>query len=176
MENLLLRVFQSQVADQCRFALTGAALINEGNQVHDQDRLWTGCQMFVVGAGNTSKALWGDGRDRPRISKRRQPLRESLAVDDNSPLYSLDLRNHFEHYDERIERWWASSTSRNHLDRLIGKPATVSGIVDTDMFRVFDPSEPTIYFWGERYALQPIASECDRIYRLAQAEAAKPHC
>lgn len=179
MELMLLRIFQRQVADQCRFTLAAVPLINQGLQSRgNQDQLWIGCQMFVVGSGNASKALWGGGRDRKNISKHRQPLRESLNVDDTSPLYSLELRNHFEHYDERIDQWWKNSPSHNHIDKIIGPPSAISGPEDKEKFRVFDPSSPDgprIVFWGQAFDLQPIASECERIMAIAEVEASKPH-
>ncbi len=175
MDLMLLRIFQRQVADQCRFMLAAVPLVNERKF---QDQLWIGCQMFVVGAGNVSKALWGDGRNRGKLAASRQPLRESLAVDDTSPLYDLALRNHFEHYDERIDRWWDGSTCHNYLDRMVVAPSAIVGLDSIDMFRIFDPSGPdgpTIVFWGETYKLQPIASECERILAIAAREAEKPH-
>lgn len=180
MELMLLRIFQRQVADQCRFTLAAVPLINQvlQEQEKNQDQLWIGCQMFVVGSGNASKALWGDGRNRQKISEGRLPLRESLNVDDTSPLFSLELRNHFEHYDERIDRWWKNSPRHNHVDRMIGPPSAISGIDDEDRFRVLDPSGPDgpqIVFWGQTFDLQPIASECERIMAIAEVEASKAH-
>jgi hypothetical protein len=180
MDLMLLRIFQRQVADQCRFTLAGVPLINQVLQGEgaNQDQLWIGCQMFVVGSGNASKALWGEGRNREKISEARQPLRESLDVDDASPLYSLELRNHFEHYDERIDRWWNNSPNHIHVDRIIGPPELISGVEDTDRFRVLDPTGPDgprIIFWGQTFDLQPIASECERVQAIAETEAAKPH-
>lgn len=180
MELMLLRIFQRQVADQCRFTLAAVPLINQGLQGPggNQDQLWIGCQMFVVGSGNASKALWGGGRNRKKISEDRQPLRESLNVDDTSPLYSLKLRNHFEHYDERIDHWWKNSPRHNHVDRIIGPPSAISGPQDIERFRVLDPSRPDgprIVFWGQAFDLQPITSECERIMAIADVEASKPH-
>jgi hypothetical protein len=169
-----MRVFQRQVVDQCRLVLASVPMINQGAGSGDQDQLWIGCQMFVVGAGNTSKALWGDGRDRAKTSVRRQPLRESLEVKDDSPLYDLSMRNNFEHYDERIDRWWKESPSHNHLDRMIGSPNIVSGLTDIDRFRVYDPGGLSIVFWGQTWELQPIANECERVHAIASREAVKP--
>jgi hypothetical protein len=174
VDTFLLRVFQRQVADQCRFVMASVPIINQASSTGNHDSLWMGCQMFVVGAGNASKALWGEGRSRSTIAPHRQRLRDSLGVTDTSPLYKLDIRNHFEHYDERIDRWWANSVHHNLLDRMIGPPGMVSGLADVDMFRVFDPATGSIFFWGEQYPLQPIATECERILPLAETEAAKP--
>jgi len=176
MERHLLRVFQRHVADQCRFALASVPAINQSAAQGDHDRLWIGCQMFVVGAGNVSKALWGDGRHREAMAPGRQPLRDSLGVTDASALYQVAMRNHFEHFDERLDRWWRESPTRNYLDRMIGPPSAVGGLTEIEMFRIYDPSPPTgprIVFWGESFDLQPIASECERIFAVANQEAEK---
>jgi hypothetical protein len=175
MDLLLLRVFQAQVRDQCRFVLTSVPLINESAAKGDQDMLWIGCQMFVVGAGNVSKALWGAGRKRTTATPARRPLRDSLETDDSSALYSIPMRNHFEHYDERIEEWWAKSERHNIADRTIGPPSAVSGLERIEMFRFYDPVASRVVFWGEEFDLQPIADECHRIMAVAEREAAKPH-
>ena len=176
MEKPLLRVFQRHVADQCRFTLAAVPVINQSVAQGDHDRLWIGCQMFVVGAGNVSKALWGDGRHRSAAAPARESLRDSLGVTDASPLHQVAIRNHFEHFDERIERWWRESPARNHLDRMIGPPKAVAGLTEIEMFRIYDPSLPTgprIVFWGESFELQPIVTECDRIFAVANQEAEK---
>jgi hypothetical protein len=175
MDLLHLRVFQRQVVDQCRLVLGSVPAINQGAATGDHDALWMACQMFVVGAGNLSKAFWGEGRGRQHIAPRRQSLRDSLAVEDSSPLYSVGIRNHFEHYDERIDRWWAESSTHNHADRMIGSPDQLGGLTDIEMFRIYDPGTVSIVFWGQQYELQPIASEVDRIYPIALREANKPH-
>jgi len=175
MELILLRVFQRQVAGQCRVVMSSVPIINQAASTADHDALWVGCQMFAVGSANVSKALWGDGKNRSKVAAQRQPLRDSLGVDDTSPLYDLSLRNHFEHFDERIDKWWAEDPNHNILDRMIGPPSAVVGLPDISRFRVYDPSGPSLVLWGQKYDLQPIASECDRIFPIAQREADKPH-
>ncbi|MEA2141968.1 MAG: hypothetical protein QOI64_398 [Solirubrobacteraceae bacterium] len=97
---------------------------------------WTAIQNLLTAASNISKALWGQGG---RHEVERQALRDSLGIDDTSPLREVAMRNHFEHYDERLDRWWAESVAHNHLDVSIMPPSTVQGMDANDMFRVFDP-------------------------------------
>jgi hypothetical protein len=130
--------------------------------------------MFVVGAANVSKAFWGAGRHRAKVAPLRQALRDSLGVDDQSPLYDVGMRNNFEHYDERIDRWWTECPRHNLLDRGFGAPSVVS-LDDKEMFRIYDPDTARIIFWGEAFHMQPIASECDRIFPIGEREASKPH-
>ena len=178
MDLMLLRVFQRQVADQCKFVSASVPIINQAASTGDHDQLWVGCQMFVGGSGNASKALWGEGRKRKVTAPLREPLRDSLGVDDSSPLFNLSMRNNFEHYDERIDQWWRDSPNHNRLDRMIGPPTAIAGLSAIEMFRIYDPSQstgPRIVFWGQTYDLQPIADECARIHPIAEQEANKPH-
>lgn len=169
---MLLRAFQRQVADQCKVVLTGVQMINAGLQSGDQDTLWVGVQVGITGAGNISKALWGQGA---KMTEARKPLRQSLAIAENSPLRFVSMRNHFEHYDERLDRWWQDSPNHNMLDRMIGPPSAVVGLDDLDRFRVYDNTTHDLVFWGERFNVQAIATEADRILPIAEAEASKPH-
>jgi len=175
MELMLMRMFQRQVADQCKVTLHGASLLNFGLQNTDQDTIWIAVQVLLTGAGNTSKALWGGGRERHKISAEREPLRRSLQVEDSSPLSDVSMRNHFEHYDERLDKWWKESPQRNYLDRFLGSPESVVGLSDIDRFRVYDPTTHEIVFWGERFNVQAIVTAVDELLPRAEAEANKPH-
>lgn len=177
MELMLMRMFQRQVADQCKVTLHGASLLDFGLQKTDQDAIWIAAQVLLTGAANTSKALWGGGRERERhkISAEREPLRRSLQVEDSSPLNDVRMRNNFEHYDERLDTWWKESPQRNHLDRFLGPPESVGGLNDIDRFRVYDPTTHDIVFWGERFNVQAIVTAVDELLPRAEAEANKPH-
>lgn len=160
MDKMVLRAFQRHVADQCRFALYGVDLISTSLPVRDDDTLWIGCQQFLVGSANVSKALWGQAG---KLSSQRSPLRRSLQVADDSALRGMTFRNHFEHYDERIDRWWAESPNHMRLDQVIGSPASLRGFEGVNSFRVYDPGSHTIHFWGEEFPVEPIAREITRL-------------
>jgi len=66
----------------------------------DLDDFWFWAQAFLIAAGNASKLLWGVD---DKAAKRRRALRDRLEVTADSPLRDRALRNHFEHFDERIE-------------------------------------------------------------------------
>lgn len=171
MDPLTLRIFQRQVADQSRMVAFASSMIEAAVEARDHDSLWVGVQIFVTGSANITKALWGQ---RQSLAAERKPLRDSLGVRDDSPLHALStLRNHFEHYDERIDRWHETSQAHNFLDRFLGSPESVAGLADIERFR--DPATASVYFWGERFDLQPIAKEVDRLLTIAKAEADKPH-
>jgi hypothetical protein len=136
-----------------------------------QDVFWASVQNCLTAVANISKACWGEeGKHR----KERKPLRRSLGIKKDSPLRPLSLTNNFEHFDEQIDEWFATTTNRIHVDRIIGPASVIGGVAPLDMFRVFDPTTAEVVFWGERYPLKRIMDEVTRLYPLARAQGDKP--
>jgi hypothetical protein len=97
-------------------------------------------------------------------------LRTLLAVDGKSPLGTRTIRDHFEHYDERIDDWLSEPRSAVYVDQYIG---VFSGPLGSDAHRAhraFDPSTGELRFRGESLnlvvllaALRDIKRECETI-------------
>jgi hypothetical protein len=136
-----------------------------------QDVFWASVQSCLTAVANISRACWGEEGD---ARKERKPLRQSLGIKKDSPLKPLARRNNFERFDERIDEWFATSTNRIYVDRVIGPTNVIGGVAPIDMFRVFDPTTAEVVFWGERYPLKVIMDEVTRLYPLARALGDKP--
>ena len=171
METMLLRIFQRQVQLQCEALLVAVHDFNSAMTTDDMEHAWISIQNILSAAANISKALWGSKR---RREADRKPLRDSLGVDDTSPFVHVAMRDHFEHYDERLDYWWETSASHNYLDMSVMPPSAVQGVSETDMFRVFDPTTGDLVFWGERFNIGALAEEAARILPIVKAEARKP--
>lgn len=172
MDLLLLRLHQKQIAHQCYAALNAVRQADSALDVSDQKIFWMSIQNLLTAAANIAKACWGAGG---RLSEQRSELRESLIINDSSPLANTDLRNHLEHYDERLDRWYNNSVARNYADFIIGpRESTIVGLEETDIFRFFDPKTKEVIFWGERYAMEPLITELYRIASIATNESEKP--
>lgn len=128
-------------------------------------------QNCLTAVANISRACWGE---EGKYRKERKPLRQSLGIKKDSPLKPMSMRNNFEHFDERIDEWFATSTNRIHVDRIIGPANMVGGVAPIDMFGVFDPTTAEVVFWGDRYPLKTIMDEVTRLYPLARAQGDKP--
>lgn len=199
MELVTLRIFQREVAKQCRFAILSVDAINMANQergemfekMHAGERTgadfegnglrtWFALQAFLVATANISKLLWGSKQGEKLVVKQRQhdrrELRASLGVMENSVLrLSPEFRNHFEHLDERIEEWATDSTHHNHADDSIGPPNMIAGLDPGDMFRSYDPSTHILSFRGEAFDIPSVAHAVGVLVVKAEREAAKPH-
>lgn len=172
MDTFLLRVFQRQVLAQCRTLLSAADGVNKGLRANDSTQVFNEIQNMLNAGANISKLLWGQ---KVAKAQARKALRESIDVKDDSALRSVSMRNHFEHVDERIDRWWEESKTRNIADCNIGPKDQISGFDRIEIFRSFDPKTKDVTFWGEDFNLQEIVAEVERLLPKLQAEASKPH-
>jgi hypothetical protein len=172
MDLQLLRTFQKQVLVQCEFMRFAAYDLNESLKIRNAKRTFYSLQNFLNATANVSKALWGQRGSR---LEERKALRESIGVTDDSPLRLVALRNHFEHFDERLETWWRDSTTHNYIDfNLLPKTAIYNpDLTDIDWFRNFDPSTTDVYFWGEEFNVQQLINEVQRILPKLTEEANK---
>jgi hypothetical protein len=124
-----LRCFQMEVQFQCDLALRAfddleqavVNLIDNGGMSRlraKQAIIWLALQGFLVASANISKLFWPTQRKKVFIPDRGKELKESLGIADDSPINSRDLRNHLEHFDERLEEW--TSLGTNMVNRCIG--------------------------------------------------------
>lgn len=136
-------------------------------------RFWYSIQAMLVAAASVSKLLNLDIARPPGIpADRRSAVRQSLDVDDSSPLASRVLRNHFEHFDERLERWWTNHSSEPgyggmHMGSAV-ELATVLGSQAHD--RRFDPATYTLTVAGDTYELGPVIEAARKLRDKAQRE------
>lgn len=194
---MALRIFQKEIERQCKFAIIAIDEIKSGLANNNSDVVWYAIQNFLVAVGNISKIFWPSCRryqDRghklmekgevekakkfikkaEELRKRGEKLRKSLGVEDDSPIEPRKFRNHFEHFDERLESWATSSKRRNFADSNIGPSNMIAGMDTGDSLRNFDNTTWTLTFRGDEYELKPIM---DVIYELCQRvsiEANKP--
>lgn len=172
MDTFHLRIFQRHVRDQCQFLIAAAQELNAGLEERNTTRILCAIQNLLNAGANVSKMLWGS---KGKKADERKRLRDSVGVPDTSPLREVTMRNHFEHMDERIDRWWTESKSHNHADSIIGPKNLIGDLEPIETFRWFDPVTKEVIFWGEGFNIQALVSEAVRILPKLQEEADKPH-
>jgi hypothetical protein len=120
---------------------------------NDTDRVWYSIQSLLVATANVSKLLWPS---KSASSARGDTLRTTLQVENDSPLASRAFRNHFEHFDERLEEWDISPQTHMVVDSNIGPLGSIKGGASFVYVRNYDPSTETLTFHGEVYELRPV--------------------
>lgn len=85
---------------------------------------------------------------------RSEALLNALAiVDPDHVVKSRTIRDHLEHFDERIDFWVQNSLDGNYVQDMIGPKNAVQGISDGDRMRQYDPTTTDLLFRGEAYSL-----------------------
>ena len=159
MDRRLLYQFQCQSLLLCDFILIAAEDLTSALTTprgYGQTYIFYCVQGLVNAAANLSKVLWGPGGIR---ALERLEVRQSIDVTDDSPLRQVGMRNHFEHFDERLEQWLSTSKRHNAADVIVGPASAIRDLDDIDRFRIFDDVTWELFFWGERFDLRGIVSE-----------------
>jgi hypothetical protein len=163
MDAQVQKIFVREVERQARFALIAAHDLDRALTAGDMDRLWYSIQGLLVSVGNVSKLLWPSANHAPR----GETLRKLLGVPNDSALAPRTFRNHFEHFDERLESWATSSARRNFVDSNVGPPGMIVGLDDEDFLRNFDTQSHAVTFRGDRYLFPPILEAVEKVHRSA---------
>jgi hypothetical protein len=157
------RVFVSEVERQAKFALMAIVDINTALAAEETDRVWCSIQSLLIAAGNVSKLLWPT----KKYVERGIALRQMLSIQEDSVLAARTLRNHFEHFDERLEDWAAAKGERMFVDSNIGPPGMGSGLDPAGLLRNLDTKDMAVTFRCDAYLLQPIATAIQELHARA---------
>ncbi|WP_160070202.1 hypothetical protein [Sphingobacterium bovisgrunnientis] len=113
MNGLLQMTLLDEILLQARIAIRAFDRLNAPENSFDQIEIWGSIQSVLVASGNVSKILWPSKKYRTR----GKLLREYLNIPDNHILAPRVFRNHFEHFDERVEVRFNNSPTGVYIDR-----------------------------------------------------------
>jgi hypothetical protein len=193
MDAFLQRVYVGEVRAQCNFGLNAVGSLNHalqqvgraldlspGQRNFFHSEVFRHTHSFLTHASNISRLFWppsprrrkGDSAEghEARVAStalRAETLRSLFALGDDSALKDRTLRDHLEHYDERLDEWRHTSTHRNIASDTIGPKNSIVGLAETDMMRWFDPTTNVFRFRGEEYNLQQLAAAVDGLLALS---------
>ena len=153
-------VFIGEIVNQAKFADRAAEHLKTTTDDADPVEIWGAIQSILIAAANVSKILWPP---RKTSAVRGDTLRKLLDVDDRNPLSDRSLRNHFEHYDERIENWFKGECSAVYIDSRIDPFDSVWGRNPANIHRGYDPLTKTLTFRGESTDLAAILGALEGI-------------
>lgn len=139
-------VFLGEIEFQSKVALRAADRLSEFGNGLDMIDIWSATQSILIAAGNISKILWPT---RKESKSRGSMLRELLDVDKNNPLFDRKFRNLFEHYDERIDNWFATQRSASFTDFSLGPPRGFARQFPSGVHRGYDYTTETLTYQGE---------------------------
>lgn len=162
MKTLAEMVFVSEIVKQTKIAGRAAERLQVASDPDHFDELeiWISIQSILLAAGNVSKILWPS---RKASEARGDALRVLLNIDERNLLSDRKFRNHFEHYDERIEDWFEKSSSAVYTDSSIDPFGSIWGSNPSNLHRGYNPLTQTLTFRGESMDLAALLTVLEEI-------------
>ena len=170
VDNFLESIYLEQAKQECEACFAAVKGINEAMASKRSEDLFAHAMAFVQRGAAVSRVFWPPGsRDkhaRQRAHRRGEALRQALAIPADHPVQDRTLRDHFEHFDERLDDWAERSKNRNIVRRLLGRRSAIGGdgIQDGDIIDHFDPATKVYSFRGEKFDIQALATGLDGLY------------
>lgn len=159
LKDLAKMVFIGEIVMQAEIAKRAAERLRANADHLDPIDVWEAVQSILMAAGNVSKILWPF----PSYAARGEALRTLLNVNDNNPLSDRKFRNHFEHYDERIENWFKENRSAVYMDPSIDPFKSIWGDNPVNRHRAYNPLTKTLTFRGESVDLAALLNALEEI-------------
>jgi len=128
-------------------------------------------QSLLTALGNISKILWPIEK---RNDKRGNELRKALNVKDDSALKNRELRNLFEHFDERMDEWFEAADRRGFSDRNVSSMEGVIVPSVIERLRTFVPETWTLIFREKEFKLYPAIEAVNELYEAVQSKIGQP--
>lgn len=146
-----------EIVTQAKFAERAASQLANSS---DRVEVWGSIQAILVAAASVSKILWPTRKQR---RARGKYLRELLGVDNKNLRSDRTFRNHFEHYDERIEEWVESNNSAVYMDSRIDSLEPTPLSLPQFFHRSYNPTSKMLSFGGESIDLADVLAELAKI-------------
>jgi len=153
-------VFIGEIVKQAKIAKRAAERLQATTDYFDELEVWCSIQSILVAAANVSKILWPS---RKSSAARGEMLRTLLNIDDRNLLSDRKFRNHFEHYDERIEDWFEKNRSAIYTDSRIDPFESICGSNPANLHRAYNPLTQTLTFRGESVDLAALLNVLEEI-------------
>lgn len=181
MHGLLEMTFVSEIVLQAKIAKKAFERLQTANDNLDDIEVWGAIQSILVATGNVSKILWLPAKaDQARGEK----LRQVLGVEKDNMLSDRKFRNHFEHYDSRIEEYFKKqgNSGINYTD-LAMNPSLSEHLLSLqygeefasqfkspldNTHRGYNAFNNTLIYWGDVLDLNELMKALDGIHEACK--------
>jgi hypothetical protein len=174
MEPFVESIYLEELKTQCEWALAAVHGLNQSLASKEAKSIadfFRQAAALLQHAGLASKLLWPPGSPigfkNKRAKSRSRHLRGTLGIEDSHPLKNRSLRDHFEHYDERLDDWLVNSPNHIFVNNVIGPRTIIGGNVvkDQDIIKLFNPATKELVFRGEPYNVQELVDAVSDVLR-----------
>ncbi|MDN5846366.1 MAG: hypothetical protein L0H53_08850 [Candidatus Nitrosocosmicus sp.] len=158
MDKRLEDIFLYEIIFQCKTILSTFEMLSKSldEDIWNNNLIWGLLSLILTSTSNISKIFWPSDQSGKSCLERGEYLRNLLQINDDSVIYNRDLRNNFEHFDERLHRWYKNSKTKNFSYRNINITIRNDGSDDYMDMGNYDSRTNTVTFWNIIYELDPI--------------------
>lgn len=149
MDSHMYEIFLYELKKQCDFATIAHNDLVSALECADIKKFWYSLQSFLIATANISKIFWPDKQGN---QKRGEELRQGLDIKDGFSSKIREPRNHFEHFDERLDTWLLSHS--NIFDSNISDEPLKDSM--GPHLRYFDSRNYVFYYRDKQYPIKPI--------------------
>ncbi|UVK88771.1 hypothetical protein LOY52_01515 [Pseudomonas sp. B21-051] len=95
---------------------------------------------------------------------RGEKLRKHYKIADNSPLADRELRNAWEHFDEKLDTYVISNDAGYFFPTPIIDSHTLADDPTGKIFKLLDPEHECLVLLGRKFFFRPLRDEVERIF------------
>lgn len=161
MNPLTEMVYIGEIVLQTQIAQRAANRLPIDPAGFDHIEVWCSIQSILVAAGNVSKILWSQSNNKSKT--RSKKLRKMLNIDDNNILSDRKFRNHFEHYDERVQTWFENQSNGVYIDLAFDPFKTTKWQLPKNYHRAYNQVDRILTFRGETLDLKEVLNALEEI-------------
>ena len=176
MDDFLSKIYLGQAKQECERCFYSINMMNQILEKNTEDDFFQYALDLIHHAAAVSRIFWPPGgrnkASTKRAHKRGQSLRDLIQLKNGHPVQNRALRDHFEHFDERLDEWAESSVNRCIVGKLFGPRSSIGGdsIKDSDIINHYDPETKRFGFRGEYFDIQQLVSGLTDIYQKTEAK------
>lgn len=160
MDDHFIEIYRMQILDQAALAENAYVGILGNEKV--PNRLFEHIHHFIVHASNVMKLVQPNAKEDTDFRKYRAiEIKKAYPTIPEINPSDINVRNDFEHFDERIDSWVINSKRHNYADKNIMPAGAIGGLDQKDNFRQYDPQTKILYFACREYHIK-------RIYNYVQ--------
>ncbi len=160
MKDFSHMVFISEIVLQIKIAEKAEKRLPTDPGNFDDIEVWCSIQSILGAAGNVSKILW------PQLNKSKErgtQLRKLLGIPDRNILADRKFRNHFEHYDDRIEKWFEVRPTGPYVDLAFNPFKPMPWELPKFYHRAYNQIERILTFRNETLDLKEVMKSLQEI-------------
>lgn len=147
-----------ELRNQCMYTEAALGLFNQAMEKQSKTGAFFAAQSFLTSASQVARLLWPG---RAKAKRRGETLRAALGLPEKFPLNDDRLRSLWDYGDEKTDDWIQGSKEQVIAFDFLGPKSALGEKQPEDrhIYRLFDPETSHLYYRGEVFNLQEIASQ-----------------